>query len=748
MSSEILGGAQDVLKGNLGGAWDVKHGYADAYTDLGIARKFGGAAAAYSLRDIGAMNGPVVRVRRESDNAEADFSASGVPFIADWVNRQTVKPLDIQALNSGGSGVRDGDFQIASAAYSLRSLGTRQATVSATGDTITAADGKYVVQVRRSRDNTIKSFTADEVSDGTLVSFVTEPSTGWNTQPTWNTIAPSGTIRSQSSTSSTSTLTFFAYGTSHTISDSSRPSHILVNEGDVVDINLTVSNIQGAASVEIRDAGTDTALDSSSTIANGTVGASFTVNSSTSGGAHIVFSSLETPSDFSDGTITINSVTVTGKTGFVRTWYDQSVTDQGGGTATGNHAIQATAAEQPKIVSSGALILQDSKPTINFDTSSKTFGFSSSLALSTTFSYFNVFNPEADAKVLHAGSSPRIDFENSNPDEVEIVSNSFGGSTKMNLSKNGFLSTQNLFSLINVSTAVSVFDGGTASSENPNTVSGSFTFTTLGGGAVQNHQELIVYATDQTDNRGAYEGNMADHYGITGVPTGANTVNGFVETWYDQSGNGRDSTQTTAARQPIIVESGTFQDGLKFTHTDTTNGKRMYVPRNTSELGTEFALVWVGKITQSESGNRTLLGGIRNVQGYNVGSVGITNIASSQSIRFTNEKTTTSQQNTDIISSSYTINEDFVAFANYDDDAVTVSVDDTVQTSTFSSTVLTSTADLRIMAGQFASGATGGIYRTQESPTGICKEVLVYDTNQSDNRPAIVTNINNKYSLF
>jgi len=78
MSSELLGSAQNVLKGNLGGAWDINKGYADAYTDLGIARRFGGAAAAYSLRDIGAMNGRVVRVRRDSDDTEEDFSANQV----------------------------------------------------------------------------------------------------------------------------------------------------------------------------------------------------------------------------------------------------------------------------------------------------------------------------------------------------------------------------------------------------------------------------------------------------------------------------------------------------------------------------------------------------------------------------------------------------------------------------------------------------------------------------------------------
>jgi hypothetical protein len=78
MSSEHLASAQNLLKGNLAGAWDILSGAQGQYTDLGIARRFGGAAAAYSLRDIGAMNGPVVRVRRDSDDTEEDFSANQV----------------------------------------------------------------------------------------------------------------------------------------------------------------------------------------------------------------------------------------------------------------------------------------------------------------------------------------------------------------------------------------------------------------------------------------------------------------------------------------------------------------------------------------------------------------------------------------------------------------------------------------------------------------------------------------------
>ena len=75
MSSEKLGHHNNVLKGDLGGAFDILTGSTGEQTDLGLARKFGGAAAAFAVRDIGAMNGRVVKVRREQDDAVEDFSA-------------------------------------------------------------------------------------------------------------------------------------------------------------------------------------------------------------------------------------------------------------------------------------------------------------------------------------------------------------------------------------------------------------------------------------------------------------------------------------------------------------------------------------------------------------------------------------------------------------------------------------------------------------------------------------------------
>ena len=42
------------------------------------------------------------------------------------------------------------------------------------------------------------------------------------------------------------------------------------------------------------------------------------------------------------------------------------------------------------------------------------------------------------------------------------------------------------------------------------------------------------------------------------VTGSANTGSGFVAQWYDQSGNGRHATQTTASNQPLIVSSGSL----------------------------------------------------------------------------------------------------------------------------------------------------------------------------------------------
>ena len=79
--------------------------------------------------------------------------------------------------------------------------------------------------------------------------------------------------------------------------------------------------------------------------------------------------------------------------------------------------------------------------------------------------------------------------------------------------------------------------------------------------------EVIIYTTDQTDNRKALESNMADFYGIdldaaADHDSGEDQVDGFVATWYDQSGEGNDATQAVSTSQPKIVDAGSLvEDG-------------------------------------------------------------------------------------------------------------------------------------------------------------------------------------------
>jgi hypothetical protein len=66
--------------------------------------------------------------------------------------------------------------------------------------------------------------------------------------------------------------------------------------------------------------------------------------------------------------------------------------------------------------------------------------------------------------------------------------------------------------------------------------------------------------------------------------------NGFITTWYDQSTNGNNTTQTTAIRQPRIVNAGVI---------DTTNGKPALVFDGTDDRLINASVAIAGNITYS-----------------------------------------------------------------------------------------------------------------------------------------------------
>ena len=591
------------------------------------------ATAAYSLRSLTGGDPKVVRVRRGSDNHEQDFTASEVSSgaLTSFVNAQVVAPLDIQALTATG---RDGDFLIAKAAYSLRSLGTRQATLAATGDTVARADGKYVVQVRRSSDDALKSFTADEVTDGTLLAFV------------------------------------------------------------------------------------------------GTGG--------------------------SDN-------------GFVKTWYDQSVTNQAGDTATGNHAVQATAAEQPKIVNAGALVANG----LDFDGSDDELNMPTDLIASiNSASAFLVAKSDT-------GSSSRIALalSRNNPDfrfyVGGLVSSKFNfgyQDTAVKIELGSADTNKHLFtSIAGSSNAEGFLDGtskGTVSSADGKTALSSGGIGGVNSGVFWDGtiQEIVVYNSDQSDNRTAIEANIGEAYSIdlpSGVDPGFDQVDGFVETWYDQSGNNRPLIQTTASEQPLIVEAGTFLNGVKSnkaTSNDTMQNLQVSTDGTNADFGTDdwasgasskLGAVYVGTVPTdsvvSPTSRAVIWGGGRGVGSFQEGGLSLQVVkGGTDSWRIMNERQGLSPSTMENATSLNT-DADVVLYGTTDNREFTINVNGSGDTETES-------ADLDVRENQalslFGAYDGNGSSYYQRSSGGVCKECYLYAGDPVANIPALATSINSHYSIY
>ena len=517
------------------------------------------AAAAYSLRSLTGGDPKVVRVRRASDNGERDFTSSEITSgeMVSWVNRQVIAPLDIQALEADG---RTGDFLIAKAAYSLRSLGTRQATLVADGDTVARANGKYVVQVRRSSDNALKSFTADEVADGTLLSFVNE------IQTVGTAVNGTGSVDNYT-VSNLSTTGFSADNSAGGTGSAGFP--YVFGDGDVIVARYTVTNFSSTSGLSPQIRGVTSAA-SVNTVASG--GTTFTANgtytdtlTATADGSHLMFA------DGNTGSYTISDFEIVSHSsnGFVKTWYDQSVTTEQGNVATSNHAVQGTPANQPKIVNAGSLVADNG---IDFDGSGDILTASSLSGMGSSISVIT-----ASIRDSGAGAS------------VSVGSSASSANTYFAIIEGGSVSQANARNTTSVAASASVSGatrlsfalttgqtstksgalGGTlvesTSDYGDDFTSGELDTVTIGklrptSGTTFNGRmrEILIYNSDQTDNRGAIEANIGEAYSITGIPAYDNEVDGFVETWYDQSGNGNDAVQATAAEQPKIVDAGSL----------------------------------------------------------------------------------------------------------------------------------------------------------------------------------------------
>ena len=450
--------------------------------------------------------------------------------------------------------------------------------------------------------------------------------------------------------------------------------------------------------------------------------------------------------------------------GFVKTWYDQSVTNEAGDTATGNHATQATAASQPKIVSNGSLLNE-----LDFDGTANRldidFGSNlsqpnsifmvhqSSTTLGAKNEFFDELGTTGQRTLLdQSGANYRI-FAGSSADSglsidgnKNLVTAIYNGASSI-LAKNG--------------TASSTINSGTQSISSTSAIGFSEGTTAYYQGSMR---EFIIYNSDQTDNRTAIEANIGEAYSIdlpSGVDPGFDQVDGFVETWYDQSGNNRPLIQTTASEQPLIVEDGVFLNGVKAnkaTSNDTMQNLQVSTDGTNADFGTDdwasgasskLGAVYVGTIPADSvvtpASRAVIWGGGRGVGSFQEGGVSLQVVKNgTDGWRIMNERQGLSPSTMENDTALNT-DADVVLYGTTDNREFTINVNGSGDTETESADL-----DVRenVALSLFGAYDKSGNRYYQRSSGGVCKECYLYAGDPVANIPALATSINAHYSIF
>jgi hypothetical protein len=199
--------------------------------------------------------------------------------------------------------------------------------------------------------------------------------------------------------------------------------------------------------------------------------------------------------------------------GFVTTWYDQS--------GNANNATQATAANQPKIVSSGTLVTMNGKAAIESDGTDGKHLTTSDTALSGDLAIITVcrFDTLGLDSMIVGGTSPttRSYIWRANTNHITIRNNTENGFTSFTVS----FSSQDLLFLRRTGTTIGLSVNGSETTNTEQSTQGlDFTANRIGGGFSDGYsldgayQEIILYNADQSANRTGIEANINAHYNI------------------------------------------------------------------------------------------------------------------------------------------------------------------------------------------------------------------------------------------
>jgi hypothetical protein len=406
--------------------------------------------------------------------------------------------------------------------------------------------------------------------------------------------------------------------------------------------------------------------------------------------------------------------------GTVSTWYDQS------GSTPSNDAVQADATKQPKIVDGGSLLKDpNNNPEIDFSGPQELEKSSPSGFSGKEQSYFVKFTPtsivgyvvELEGGIGAARSlsvEPFLRFNVTTQDYSSTI-----------------LSGDSLLSLVCPNTPTTIDDYDLyyqGSLLTPDSLSaGVLAGVTSGainigsGNYVGRISEAIAYNSDQSDNRTAIEANIGETYGITDIPAANDTVNGYVQTWYDQSGNGNDAAQSAAANQPKIVGEVTSGQPHAFLGALVFDGSGSFM------VASGFAFSPSGDMLIS-SVQKLSTGQMYDARDGGADGIFVQQGGSDLRFRYNGDGSVDASGNNDLSLATFEINGTTMTVYKNGSSAGT----DTVVAG------LSTTTDFHIGRNSFnvSNYADGKIY-----------EIVAYDSDQSSNRPAIEANILNQYDI-
>ena len=204
-------------------------------------------------------------------------------------------------------------------------------------------------------------------------------------------------------------------------------------------------------------------------------------------------------------------------------------------------------------------------------------------------------------------------------------------------------------------------------------------------------------------------------------------TDGFVETWYDQSGNSNDAVQATSGSQPKIVNAGSLvkdsngHPELNFDGSDSSLLKTAFTQGDLAQANTIFS---VAKLDVAADTNRKIYDG-----------------------------TSSFKRNMLFLSTNGS-----GQFGFFADDVISTGVTATNDKNLFSALFNGASSELFINGASGASGDVGdypmsGIIIGENHSGGAnnwlgqIQELIIYNSDQSANRPAIEANIKNQYEI-